>query len=107
MVFLDTLADVFAGDEIARQLARQFIGQLRGLALDNDLAVVLLAHPSLSGMAAGTGTSGSTGWSHSVRSRLYLAKAKNSTGQEVDGDLLSLTVKKNNYGPDGQEFRLR
>ena len=60
LVILDTLADVFAGNEIARQEARQFVGILRGLAIKYELAVVLLAHPSLSGMASGAGTSGST-----------------------------------------------
>ena len=60
LVILDTLADVFAGNEIASQEARQFVGILRGLAIKYELAVVLLAHPSLSGMASGAGTSGST-----------------------------------------------
>ena len=68
---LDTLADVFAGNENARQEARQFIGLLRGLAIEHDLAVVPLAHPSLSGMTSGTGTSGSTALLDSVRARSF------------------------------------
>ncbi len=68
LLVIDTLADVFGGDEINRVQTRAFIGLLRGLALDFDLAIVLLAHPSLSGMASGTGSSGSTAWSNSVRS---------------------------------------
>ena len=107
VVFLDTQADVFAGDEIDRQLARQFIGLLRGLALEHDLAVMLLGHPSLDGMRSGRGTSGSTGWNNSVRGRLYLEKAKDREGRDLDGDLRTLSVKKLNYGPDGQEFPLR
>jgi RecA-family ATPase len=67
LVLLDALADVFGGEEIARTQARQFIGLLRGLAIDHSLAVVLIAHPSLTGMASGAGTSGSTAWSNSVR----------------------------------------
>ena len=53
LVVLDALADVYGGEENARAQARQFITLLRGLAIKNDLAVVLIAHPSLSGMAIG------------------------------------------------------
>ena len=35
-------------------------------------SVVLCAHPSRAGLSSGEGDSGSTGWSNSVRSRLYL-----------------------------------
>jgi hypothetical protein len=84
LVILDTLADVFGGNEIVRAEARQFISQLSGLAIDNDLAVILLAHPSLTGINSGTGTSGSTAWSNSVRSRLYFNRAKDQYGEELD-----------------------
>ena len=107
LVVLDTLADVFAGNENARQEVRQFIGMLRGLAIKHDLAVVLLAHPSLSGMASGSGTSGSTAWNNSVRSRLYLEDVKGEGGREVDSDLRVLRVKKANYGPPGPELMLK
>jgi RecA-family ATPase len=107
LVILDTLADVFAGNEIARQEARQFIGILPGPAIEHSLAVVLLAHPSLSGMASGSGTNGSTAWSNSVRSRLYLETIKGDDGREIDADLRVLRTKKANYGPSGSEVRLR
>ena len=107
LVVLDTLADVFAGNENIRPEARQFIGLLRGLALNCDLAVVLIAHPSLTGMATGTETSGSTAWSNSVRSRLYLEGVKDAGGSELDGNLRTLTVKKSNYGPPGRQLDLR
>jgi RecA-family ATPase len=107
LVILDALADVFAGEENARAQARQFIGLLRGLAIDHSLAVVLIAHPSLTGMASGSGTSGSTAWSNSVRSRLYLERVKDGDGKEIDADIRVLRVKKANYGPTGLELRLR
>src|SRR5271169_410483 len=107
LVILDTLADIFAGNEIARQEARQFVGILRGLAIKYELAVVLLAHPSLSGMASGAGTSGSTAWNNSVRSRLYLETIKGDDGREIDTDFRVLRTKKSNYGPTGAEIRLR
>jgi RecA-family ATPase len=98
---------VFAGNEIARQEARQFVGVLRGMAIAEETAVALLAHPSLAGMANGSGTSGSTAWSNSVRSRLYLETIKDDDGKEIDADLRVLRVKKSNYGPTGSEIRLR
>ena len=104
---LDALADVYGGEENARAQARQFIALLRGLAIKNDLAVVLIAHPSLSGMASGSGTSGSTAWSNSVRARLYLERVLDEGNREIDPDLRVLRVKKSNYGPVGLELRLR
>ena len=107
LLVLDALADVFGGEENARAQARQFIGLLRGLAIEHDLAVILIAHPSLSGMASGSGTSGSTAWSNSVRSRLYLERILDEGGREIDADIRRLTVKKSNYGPVGLGLRLR
>jgi RecA-family ATPase len=37
-------ADVFAGKEIDRTQTRQFITMLRGLGIDTDSAVILVAH---------------------------------------------------------------
>jgi RecA-family ATPase len=37
LVVLDVLADLFAGNEVNRSEARQFIGLLPGMAIDNDL----------------------------------------------------------------------
>jgi RecA-family ATPase len=107
LVILDTLADIFGGNEIVRTEARQFIGQLRGLAIEHGLAVLLLSHPSLGGINSGTGTSGSTAWSNSVRSRLYLETVKGEDGNEVDPDLRVLTTKKANYSARGGEIELR
>jgi RecA-family ATPase len=103
LIVLDTLADLFGGDEIKRTHARQFVGILRGLAIDFGATVLLLAHPSLSGMTSGAGTSGSTAWSNSVRSRLYLER----TDPKEDTDARTLTTKKANYGRVGDERILR
>jgi archaellum biogenesis ATPase FlaH len=54
LVILDVLADMFSGDENSRPQSRQFIGLLKRLARKHDCALLLLAHPSLTG---------STGWS--------------------------------------------
>jgi len=111
LVVLDTLADLFAGNENDRAQARQFISQLRGLALKERATFVLLAHPSLTGLNSGSGTSGSTGWSNSVRSRLYLERVTTREGSEkaieADPDLRVLRLMKANYSRTGSEVRLR
>lgn len=107
LTVLDTLADLFGGDEINRGQARQFIGQLRGLALKHETTVLLLAHPSLSGMARGDGNSGSTAWNNSVRSRLYLRRQQAEDGGIADPNARTLEVMKSNYGPIGASLALR
>lgn len=107
LLILDTLADTFGGDEINRAQARQFIGFLRGLAIDFDCTVLVLAHPSLSGMARGDGASGSTAWNNSVRSRLYFRRVKVDGDTEPDPDRRELEVMKANYGPVGATLALR
>ncbi|MCA1775712.1 MAG: AAA family ATPase [Loktanella sp.] len=106
LVVLDTLADLFPGNENDRAQARQFVGMLRGLAIRHACAVVMLAHPSLSGLNSGSGTSGSTGWNNSVRSRLYLERVIQE-GYEADPDARVLRTMKANYGRTGGEISLR
>lgn len=105
LIVLDTLADMFPANENDRAAVRQFIGILRGLALRQKCAVVLLSHPSLTGLSSGTGTSGSTAWNNSVRSRLYLERIIQD-GYEADPDKRILHTKKNNYGRIGGEVSL-
>jgi RecA-family ATPase len=107
LVILDNLADLFAGNENARPEARQFIGMLRGLAIEHRLAVLIIAHPSLSGLTSGSGTSGSTAWSNSVRSRLYLDRSKGDDGHETDPNVRILRTMKANYAGIGGEIRIR
>jgi RecA-family ATPase len=105
LVGLDTLADLHSGQENDRATARQLIGILRGLAIRHDCAVLLLAHPSLTGMATGSGLSGSTAWNASVRSRLYLDRVV-VDGHEADPDRRVLRTVKTNYGRTGGEIGL-
>ena len=106
LIVLDTLNDLYAGDENDKAQARQFIGLLRGLAIRHTCAVVLLAHPSKSGMSSGSGDSGSVAWSNSARSRLYLSREERD-GYEPDPNARILTTMKANYGPKGGALRLR
>lgn len=105
VVVLDTLADMYPANENDRAKVRQFVGMLKSLAITYDCAVVLLAHPSKSGMESGRGDSGSTAWNGSVRSRLYLTHEKDSDGQ-IDPNGRILTNMKNNYGPLGASTKL-
>jgi RecA-family ATPase len=105
LVVLDTLVDLFPGNENDRAQARQFIGLLRRLAIRHGAAIVLLSHPSLTGLGSGTGASGSTAWNNSVRSRLYLER-KVSEGFEANPDARRLVTKKANYGRTGGEIGL-
>ncbi|HEV7305225.1 bifunctional DNA primase/polymerase [Ensifer sp.] len=105
LIVLDTVADLFGGDEIKRGQARQFIGMLRRLAIDLDCSIILLAHPSQEGIRSGSGSSGSTGWKNSSRSQLYFSRPDGD--KEADPDIRLLSTKKINYGKVGNETKLR
>ena len=105
LIILDPLANLFAGNEIIRAQAQQFVGLLRGLAIRHDAAVVLVAHPSLTGIAQSTGSSGSTGWGNSVRARLYMERKAQDGKADDDSRVLKTT--KSNYSAHGREVRVR
>jgi RecA-family ATPase len=103
LIVADTVADIFGGDEINRAQTRHFLTQLRGLAIEVNAAIILASHPSLQGIASGSGISGSTAWHNSVRSRMYLRLA-----DEVDDpELRILEVKKANYAKVSEQILLR
>jgi RecA-family ATPase len=104
LIVFDTAADLFGGDEIKRNQVRQFIAALRQIAIGLDCAIILLAHPSVQGIQTGTGSSGSTAWNNSVRSRLYLTRPDDKNG---DTDARVLKTMKSNYGTVGGELRMR
>ena len=104
LVVLDTLADIFGGEEVKRAHARQFVQGVAGnIARAFDCAVVVAAHPSASGMASGSGTSGNTAWSNTFRSRLYLTGPKD----DADPDTRLLERKKANYSKRGEGITVK
>ena len=105
LVVLDSLHDLFSGNENSRPHARQFIQLLHSLARDMDGAVLLCAHPSLSERNTGTGEAGSTAWNNAVRSRLYLKRPQDDDGED-GGDRRVLRGMKANYARSGNEIRL-
>jgi RecA-family ATPase len=104
---IDTAADVFAGNENDRAQVRQFISLLRKLAIVSNGSVVLLSHPSLTGINSGSGLSGSTAWHNSVPSRMYMTAPQHEQGEQPDSDLRELQFKKSNYGPISNNVTLR
>lgn len=113
LIVIDTAADTFGGDENSRNQVRQFITVLNGLAQKTGAAVLLLAHPSVSGMLSGRGHSGSTAWPNGSRSHLYLQMAGEGEDMtlerrvEVDPDERLLTRRKSNYAAVGETLKLR
>jgi RecA-family ATPase len=113
LVVLDTLANVFAGNENDRTQVGQFLSLLRALTVDHGTTVVLLAHPSQSGLNSGSGTSGSTGWRNSVRSFVYLERLLTDDPNdsrrkiELDESVRLLTVKKSNRASLGEPLPIR
>jgi len=97
LVVLDLLADLWNGNESDRQAVNGFVkSHLAYLSRRHNAALLGLYHPSLSGMATGTGTSGSTAWEGSFRSRLYLDRP------DSDTDTRTLKRMKANYAGLGE-----
>lgn len=103
-VIMDTVADVFDGNEIDRNQPRTFIRALRRMALRLQGVCILTQHPSNEGLSSGSGRSGSTGWHNSVRSRLYLTKPKGTDDKESNERWLR--TMKQNAGPFGGKLQI-
>ncbi len=98
LVILDTAADLFGGNENVRREVNTFIKTFLGSIVQKyNATIILLAHPSLSGISSGSGLSGSTGWENSVRSRAYLSR------NEDDPSIRTLSRMKSNYSDIGAE----
>ena len=98
MIGICSSANVFAGNENDRTQAQQFIGLLNRVAMTANGAVVLISHPSLTGISTDTGLSGTTQWHNAVRARFYLKGIKAEPGEQPDNDLREVVFKKNQYG---------
>jgi RecA-family ATPase len=102
LLVVDSIAAVFGGNQNDRTHVRSFVGLFRKLARQADCAVLLLDHPSLSGITSGTGRGGSMDWQNATRARLHLQTIEDAEG--VAGRVLE--VKKTNYGPCGEKLKL-
>jgi RecA-family ATPase len=106
-ISVDTLSRAFAGNEIDRVQVYGFANHMQALAKIAGGSVTVLSHPSLTGIASGTGISGSTAWHGAFRFRQYLRGVRAEAGEQPDGDLRELQFKKNQYGPTGEAIVLR
>jgi RecA-family ATPase len=107
MIGIASSANIFAGSENDRTQTQQFVGLLNRLAMTANGSVVLISHPSLTGINTDTGLSGSTQWHNAVRARFYLKAIKVEAGEQPDNDLRELVFKKNQFGPMSANIVLR
>ncbi len=104
---LDTIADLFGGNEIIRAQVNYFIKATCGAFIKQakdagfTLTVILLSHPSQAGRNSGSGESGSTAWNNAVRARLYLTRPEDGLPEQR-----VLTRKKSNYSSSGDDVKL-
>jgi RecA-family ATPase len=103
LIVVDSIAATFGGNQNDRVSARTFVALFRRLAQQADCAILLLDHPSLSGITSGTGRGGSMDWQNATRARLHLETIADEDG----GTGRVLEVKKTNYGPAGEKVRLQ
>jgi RecA-family ATPase len=107
-ISIDPLSRAFTGNELDRSQVYAFANHMQTLAIVANGSVTVLSHPSLAGIATGTGLSGSTAWHGAFRFRQYLVGVKSDDdGEQPEGDLRELRFKKNQYGPIGATIVLR
>lgn len=104
---LDSASYLFAGNDLDKVHVRQFMDLLARLARRYNVAIILLFHPSKSGLESGSGKSGSEAWYNHARHMVYFQTAPKTDGEIQDDDLRLMTVVKNNFGPFGQFLRCR
>lgn len=104
LVVLDTVADIFGGEENVRAQVNHFIkATLGAFCVRYGCTVLMLAHPSLAGLSSGTGTGGSTAWNNSVRSRWYLTRPADEDSENHTADERVLSRMKANYAAAGKD----
>lgn len=106
LVIVDNVAATFTGNQNDRVMVRSYVNLWRTIARQpSHPAVLLLDHPSLSGLTNGSGRSGNMDWRNSVRSALYLRVPEDKA--EAERGVRVLETQKSNYGPTGQAVRLQ
>ena len=105
LVIADNVAATFGGNQNDRAQVRSFVNLWGDIAEGPSRpAVILLDHPSLSGITNGTGRGGNMDWRNAVRSALHLyAPAEKA---EADRGIRILETTKINEGKPGNPVRL-
>jgi RecA-family ATPase len=104
LVVLDNVAAVFAGNQNDRVMVRTFVNLWRGIARTTGAGVLLLDHPSLSGLTNGTGRGGNMDWRNAVRAALHLKAVEDR--EEAARGVRMLECVKNNYAALGTPTKL-
>jgi RecA-family ATPase len=105
LVVVDNVAATFAGNQNDRVSVRSYVNLWRQIAHGpSKPAVLLLDHPSLSGLKDNTGRGGNMDWRNAVRSALWLHPP--TEGAEADRGIRILETAKSNYAPPGNPLRL-
>jgi RecA-family ATPase len=108
LLVVDTLADVFSGNENDRGQARQFGQSVLGhLARQSGCATFTLAHSSLAGISNSITGSGSTAWLGSFRAQLYLEPPKAEEDEALDPDVRVLRRAKANFARRDEVIELK
>jgi len=98
LLVLDTLSDIYLGNENIREQVNKFVKtHIASLLKDYDCSILILAHPSRTGSNTGDMLSGSTAWENAVRNRLTFAQHKDYES------LMILKRIKSNYAKQGEE----
>jgi RecA-family ATPase len=106
LVIVDNVAATFTGNQNDRVMVRSYVNLWRTIARQPSRpAVLLLDHPSLSGITSGTGRGGNMDWRNAVRSALYLRSPDDK--DEAERGIRLFETAKSNYGPIGQQVRLQ
>ena len=106
LVIVDNVAATFAGNQNDRVMVRSYVNLWRTIARGPGTpAVLLLDHPSLSGLTNGSGRGGNMDWRNAVRSALYLRPSADQA--ETDLGIRILETAKSNYGLSGPSTGLR
>jgi RecA-family ATPase len=104
LVIVENAADVYGGNENDRTNVTRFVRKVLGsLTVACESTVMLIQHPSVSGLNDGTGRFGTTGWNNAGRWRNNFTRIKD----DDSGLRRQLEIVKNNYGPEGEKVRLR
>lgn len=106
LVIVDNVAATFTGNQNDRVMVRSYVNLWRRIARHPSRpAVLLLDHPSLSGLTNGTGRGGNMDWRNAVRSALYLRVPDDKA--EADRGIRILETVKSNYAAPGKPVRLQ
>jgi len=98
LVVLDPISDIYADEENRREKVSQFLRAMNALAVEFNIAVVLLGHPA---KAADSEYSGSGAWSSKSRSRLFMEAAS-----DVPNSPVTLMHRKASYGKRAEDLTL-